>query len=103
MVEVEQEEVTIWKLEVLGIFYTSAKEMTVWGMVIEWKVKNKVKFRIHRGDEIISSGTILSLQRNKDQVKEVNEGDDCGIKVKVGKKIQEKDILEFYEMQDKKD
>jgi translation initiation factor IF-2 len=42
------------------------------------------------------------LQRNKDHVKEVNAGEDCGMKVKVGKKIVVGDSLEFYEMQDKK-
>lgn len=50
----------------------------------------------------MSSGEILSLQRNKDQVKEVLAGEDCGMKVKVGKKIMEGDVLEFYEMQEKK-
>ena len=73
MIEIEQEEVTVGKLEVLGIFFTETREMTIGGMVIEGKVKNKLKFRIHRGDEIIGGGEILSLQRNKDQVKEVNE------------------------------
>jgi translation initiation factor IF-2 len=33
----------------------------------------------------------------------VNAGEDCGMKVKMGKKIMEKDILEFYEMQEKKE
>lgn len=103
MIEIEQEEVVIGKLEVLWIFHTDTKEMTIWWLVKEGKVKNKIKFSVIRGDEIITSGTILSLQRNKDQVKEVKEGEDCGMKVKVWKKIQEHDILEFYELQDKKE
>ena len=34
MVEIEQEEVTVGKLEVLGIFFTETREMTIGGMVI---------------------------------------------------------------------
>lgn len=99
MIEIEQEEIIIGKLDILWIFFTETKEMTIWWMVIEWKVKNKLKFRVHRGEEIITSGEILSLQRNKDQVKEVLAGEDCWMKIKVWKKVQEHDILEFYEMQ----
>ena len=100
MVEVEKQEVTVGKLEVLGIFFTQSKEMTIGWMVIEWRVKNKLRFRVHRWEDIICNWEILSLQRNKDQVKEVIEWEDCGMKVKTGKKIQEHDILEFYELQD---
>jgi translation initiation factor IF-2 len=53
MIEIEQEEVTVGKIEVLGIFFTETREMTIGGMVIEGKVKNKLKFRIHRGEEIL--------------------------------------------------
>lgn len=83
MIEIEQQEVVVGKLEVLGIFFTETREMTIGGKVIEGKVKNKLKFRVHRGEDIFSSGEILSLQRNKDQVKEVLAGEDCGMKVKV--------------------
>ncbi len=100
MVEVEKQEVTVGKLDVLGIFFTQSKEMTIGWMVIEWRVKNKLRFRVHRWEDIICNWEILSLQRNKDQVKEVIEWEDCGMKVKTGKKIQEHDILEFYELQD---
>lgn len=100
MVEVEKQEVTVGKLEVLGIFFTQSKEMTIGWMVIEWRVKNKLRFRVHRWEDIICNWEILSLQRNKDQVKEVIEWEDCGMKVKTWKKIQEHDILEFYELQD---
>ncbi|MBU0627035.1 hypothetical protein KKG31_03455 [Patescibacteria group bacterium] len=109
MIEIEKEEVVVGKLEVLGIFYSQTKEMVIGGKVIQNKIKNKLKFRILRMDpatneeNIISNGEILSLHKNKDQVKEVLEGDECGIKCHMGKKIEMGDILEFYEMQDIKE
>ena len=102
MVEVEKEEVVVGKLEILGVFHTETREMTVGGMVKEGKVKNKLKFRVYRGDDILTNGEILSLHRNKDEVKEVNAGEDCGMKVKIGKRIEMGDMLEFYEMQEVK-
>jgi translation initiation factor IF-2 len=54
MVEIEQEEVVVGKLNVLAIFFTETKEMTIGGLVTEGKVKNKLKFRVFRGEEIIS-------------------------------------------------
>lgn len=102
MIKYEEVEVTIWKLNVMWIFYTKWKEMTVGWKVIEWKAKNKCKFRIIRWDEIISNWEIESLHKNKDEVKEILEWDECGMKVKVWKKIEEWDILEFWEMQEVK-
>ena len=100
MIKYEEVEVVIWKLNVLWIFYTKGKEMVVWGKVIEWIVKNKCKFRIVRWEEIVASGEIQSLHKNKDEIKKANEWDECGMKVKVGKKIEEWDVLEFWEMQE---
>ena len=102
MVEIETEEVIVGKLEILGVFHTETREMTVGGRVKEGKVKNKLKFRVYRGDDILTNGEILSLHRNKDEVKEVNAGEDCGMKVKIGKRIEMGDMLEFYEMQEVK-
>jgi len=48
MIEIEQEEVVVGKLDVLAIFFTESREMTIGGMVTEGKVKGKLKFRIHR-------------------------------------------------------
>ena len=103
MVEVEKEEVVVGKLEILGIFHTETREMTIGGMVRDGKVKNKLKFRVYRGDDILTNWEILSLKRNKDEVKEVKAGEDCGMKVKIGKKLEVGDILEFYELQDVQD
>lgn len=103
MIEFEKHEVVVGKLEVLGIFYSKGKDMTIWGKIIEGKAKNKLKFRILRGDEILGNGDIVSLHKNKDQVKEMNEGEECGVKVLAGKRIEVGDILEFWEMQEIRD
>ena len=50
-------------------------------------MRNKLKFRVYRGEDILTNGEILSLKRNKDEVKEVNAGEDCGMKVKMGKRL----------------
>jgi translation initiation factor IF-2 len=71
MVEVEKEEVTVWKLEILWVFHTETREMTVGWIVKEWRIRNKLKFRVYRWDDILTNWEILSLHRNKDEVKEV--------------------------------
>lgn len=103
MVEIEQHEVMFAKLEVLGIFFTKNKDMTVWGKVTFGKLHGKPKFTVFRGEDILCTGNVVSLHRNKDEVKEVIEWDQCGIKVTTGKKIEIWDIIEFFEMQDKPD
>ncbi len=103
MVEIEQHEVMFAKLEVLWIFFTKNKDMTVWGKVIFGKLHGKPKFTVLRGEDILCTGNVVSLHKNKDEVKEVGEGDQCGIKVTTGKKIEIWDVIEFFEMQDKPD
>lgn len=99
MVIIEQKEVVIGQLKVLGIFYKKEKEMIIGGKVMQWKVRNGAMFRVLRGEEILSTGTVTSLKRDQENVDEVSEGHECGMKVKVGKKIEENDILEFYVME----
>jgi len=52
------------------------------------------------GEDILCTGHVVSLHKNKDEVKEIGEGDQCGVKVTTGKKIEIGDVIEFYEMQD---
>lgn len=102
MIKYEEIEVVTWKLEILWIFYTKWKEMVVGGKVIEWNAQNKSKFRVIRWEDIIAWWEIISLHKNKDEIKKANEWEECGMKVKVSKKIEEWDILEFWEMQEVK-
>lgn len=103
MVEIEQHEVMFSKLEVLWIFFTKNKDMTIWGKVTFGTLHGKPKFTVLRGEDILCTGNVVSLHRNKDEVKEIIEWDQCGVKVITGKKIEIWDIIEFYEMQDKPD
>lgn len=100
MVEIEQHEVMFSKLEVLGIFFTKNKDMTVGWKVIEGKLHGKPKFTVMRGEDILCTGHVVSLHKNKDEVKEIGEWAECGLKVTTGKKIEVWDVIEFYEMQD---
>jgi translation initiation factor IF-2 len=74
--------------------------MTVGGKVIYGKLHGKPKFTVMRWEDILCNGTIVSLHKNKDEVKEIGEGEECGLKVTTGKKIEIGDIIEFFEMQD---
>jgi translation initiation factor IF-2 len=54
--------------------------------------------RVKRGNEVIWKGTISSLKRVKEDVREVQKGLECGILLNNFNNIQEGDILEAYEI-----
>ncbi len=103
LIEVEKVETLIWKMKVLALFFKKGKEMIVWGKIIEWKVENRATFKVMRDDDQWANWRITSLQREKDSVKEVKEGYECGIKIRTSKKILVDDIIEFYTMQEVKE
>lgn len=101
MVEKEYREVQRGKLNLLGVFYKKEKTMIIGGKVIEGKIGNGMKFRVeNENPDLVISGEITSLQRETNSVKEVAEGYECGMKVKVSKKLTEGMILTFYEMEE---
>ena len=61
-------------------------------------VKNNAKARVIRDSVVIYDGNINSLQREKDSVKEVKKGLECGITVENFNDLKVGDIIEAYEM-----
>lgn len=57
-------------------------------------------FRLLRDNVVIYTGEVDSLRRMKDDVKEVREGYECGIKLKNYNDIKEGDQLEFFEIKE---
>mgnify|MGYP003744789243 CR=1 FL=1 len=60
------------------------------------QIKNKSKARLIRDGAVIYTGEIVSIFREKDQVKEVTTGQECGIGLKDFIDFKEKDIIESY-------
>lgn len=66
--------------------------------VIEGSIHRNNHIRIRRDNEIVWKGTISSLKRVKEDVREVQKGLECGILLNNFSEIRENDILEAYEV-----
>ena len=63
-------------------------------------VTRNARFRLLRDNVVIYTGEVESLKRLKDDVREVKEGFECGIKLKNYNDIKEGDQLEFFEIKE---
>jgi translation initiation factor IF-2 len=69
-------------------------------MVTTGSVNRSARFRLLRENIVIYTGEIDSLKRVKDDVREVREGFECGIKLKNYNDIAVGDQLEFFEIKE---
>jgi translation initiation factor IF-2 len=63
-------------------------------------VKRDCRFRLLRDNVVIYTGEVEGVRRFKDDVREVKEGFECGIKLKNYNDIKEGDQLEFFEVKE---
>ncbi|CAO5683308.1 MAG: Translation initiation factor IF-2 [Holosporales bacterium] len=68
-------------------------------MVLEGIIKRGAKVRLLRDNVVIHEGTLKSLRRFKDEVKEVKDGFECGMAFENYQDIREKDIIECFEIE----
>ena len=80
-------------LEVLAVFSAARSKKTVGGKVLEGVLKVGNVIKVERSMEVIGKGKIANLQHNKERVKEVSEGSECGLVVEIGSSIEVGDIL----------
>ena len=98
MLDPEFEEKTIGNAEVRQLFKFSKVGTIAGCKVMKDIMKNGSKVRVIREGTIIYDGIISSIQREKDSVKEVKEGFECGITIENYNDIKVGDILECYEV-----
>ena len=84
--------------EIRQLFKVSRLGTIAGCMVTEGVIKNNSLIRVMREGVVIYEGKIASLQRGKDQAKEVKFGFECGILIENFNDIKEYDIIEGYEM-----
>ncbi len=98
LLEPQYEEKKTGQAEIRQIF-TFSKVGNIAGChVIDGNIKTSHKAKVIRDGEEIFKGDIKSIQREKDQVKEVGKGMDCGITLKDFNDIKEGDIIEAFEL-----
>ncbi len=98
MLEPIYEEQVTGTAEVRKLFKFSKVGTIAGSYVTDGLIKRDSKARIIRDGVVIYDGNINSIQREKDSVKEVKKGLECGITIENYNDIREKDIIEAYEM-----
>ncbi|OVE74841.1 hypothetical protein BVX97_06170 [bacterium E08(2017)] len=88
--------------EVRQIFPVGKKDNIAGCLVVSGYVTPQCKTRVIRDKEPIFEGTIGSLKHFQNDVKQVKESQECGIRIAGFAAIKEGDILEFYELEEKK-
>ncbi len=93
----ETEKISLGKAKVLAIFRTEKGEMIVGGKVEEGELKRNSHISVWRAGAELGRGDILELQQSKVASKNVNTGEEFGIKLKTNVKILVGDVLESFE------
>ena len=102
MLAPKYEEVVLGHAEVRMTYKVSAVGTVAGCMVKDGKVTRDAQVRVLRDNIVIYEGEIGSLQRFKDQAKEVAAGYECGMTVAGYNDIKEFDIFECFAMQEVK-
>lgn len=96
--EPEYKESILGEAEVRKIFKFSKVGTIAGSYVTSGIIRRDGKARVIRDGIVIYDGNINSIAREKDQVKEVKQGIECGITIENFNDIKEQDIIEVYEM-----
>ena len=98
MLEPIYEEKVIGEAEIRQLFKFSKVGVIAGSYVISGVIKKDAKARIIRDSVVIYDGNINSIQREKDSVKEVKKGLECGITIENFNDLKVGDTIEAYEL-----
>ncbi len=96
LLEPDIKETLLGSAEIQKIFKVSNAGKIAGSKVLSGEIKSKSRARIIRDGVVVYSGEILSIFREKNQVKEVGAGLECGISIKDFIDFKEKDVIESY-------
>ena len=88
--------------EIRQIFKVSGAGKVAGSFVTDGIIKRNSRVRLLRDNVVIHDGTLKTLKRFKEDVKEVKSGFECGIAFENYEDIKEKDVVECYEIVEQK-
>jgi translation initiation factor IF-2 len=100
MLAPEKREEVIGMAEIRTVFVASKIGTVAGCMITAGLVNRSAHFRLLRDNVVVYTGELDSLKRMKDDVREVKEGFECGIKLKNYNDIAVGDQLEFFEVKE---
>jgi len=95
MLAPEIRETIVGRVQVRQMFNISKLGPVCGSYVEEGRVVRAARVRVRRATEVMGEGTVTSLKRFKDEVREVPAGQECGIGITVST-VQAGDVLEFF-------
>jgi translation initiation factor IF-2 len=93
-------EETIGEAEVRALFRVSRLGTIAGCMVTSGVIRRSAKVRVIRDGTVVIETSIAQLKRFKDDVREVQEGFECGILLEGFNDVKEGDVLEVYEVRE---
>lgn len=102
MLEPIKSEEYLGQAEIRQVFKVSGTGQIAGCSVIGGTIKKGAKVRLLRANVVVYDGTLKTLKRFKDDVKEAKSGFECGIALENYDDIKEKDIIECYEIIEQK-
>ncbi|MGJ7489374.1 translation initiation factor IF-2 [Variovorax sp. ZT4R33] len=100
MLAPERREEIIGQAEIRTVFVASKIGTVAGSYITAGSVNRSAHFRLLRDNVVVYTGEVDSIKRMKDDVREVREGFECGIKLKNYNDIKEGDQLEFFEIKE---
>jgi translation initiation factor IF-2 len=100
MLKPESREVTLGHAEIRELFEIPKIGKIAGCRVVDGLVKRTARARLLRDNIVVYDGTLGSLRRFKDDVREVKEGFECGMSIEGYGDIRQGDVIEAYEIEE---
>ncbi len=92
----EEKETVLGKAQVLAIFKVPKVGKVAGCRVTEGVLRRNALVRVRRGDEVIFEGEMASLKHEKEDVREIRQGFECGVGIKGFQDFQVGDVIECF-------
>lgn len=99
---VEIIEKVVGRLKVMAIFRTEKREQIIGGKVESGRAVPEIQARVFRKNQLVGEIKIKEVEAGRTKVKEVLEGEECGMRIESKIEIEKNDVLELFTREEKK-